>query len=411
MRKIIFVFTLLFPIMAIAAFNVEKWRYFKDISVSGEGIQKVSLDDEVFSFAKENLSDLRIVNGKNEDVPYKLAVSRDKKERAEYYPKMINNSFVDGKSQVILELEEGNREINRLRIITPSENFKGNAKISGSDDMENWGVLGEDIYIYDYTDKKGNFKSQNTTVNFPSSIFKFLKVEISNIEESSIKISSIEAIKYVEEKKREIAKEPKFTINTNKEEKVSEIVLDMGISGIPAVGMAFDAADENFNRTVLIYSSNDNNKWRYRGNGYVFRYNTPKFRGENLKLDFTNIGDRYIKAVIQNKDDQPLDVSGVLVFAEYKEIVFRASYTEVYMLYYGNEKAEFPQYDFDKYFEYLDLDNYSEATLSSQKKNESYVPEKEPEKPLTERSPYIMPAALALACLILLGLVYKFFRK
>src|SRR4030042_6838768 len=168
MRKIIFVFTLLFPIMAIAAFNVEKWRYFKDISVSGEGIQKVSLDDEVFSFAKENLSDLRIVNGKNEDVPYKLAVSRDKKERAEYYPKMINNSFVDGKSQVILELEEGNRDINRLRIITPSENFKGNAKISGSDDMENWGVLGEDIYIYDYTDKKGAFKSQNTTVNFPS---------------------------------------------------------------------------------------------------------------------------------------------------------------------------------------------------------------------------------------------------
>ncbi|MFH0856741.1 MAG: DUF3999 family protein [bacterium] len=413
MKKIILTIILFaLPFVCFASFNIEKWQYYKDISIDRPGLIKFSLDDEMFSNSKNDLSDMRIIDNNGNEAPYKLAISEDKYESEKFYPKMLNNSYAPGVgTSVILEFQEGQKEVNQLKIITPADNFQRNVKIYGSDDKEKWNIIKADEYIYDYTDKKGNFKSQNTTLNFPLSIFKYIKIEIADSDNTPIFISSVEAVKYVKDDSKKIERQVKYEKKENSEEKTTEILVDLGSLGIPTNAINLNISDENFNRGVLIYSGADINNLQYLNNGYIFRYGTAKFTGENLKVEFPEINDRYIKMVIQNKDDRPLDMGDITVLSIYREVIFNAKEGNYYKAYYGNEKANFPEYDLNKYFDYLDLKNSDGATISAQKENPSYVPDKEPEKPLSERIPYLMPSALVIICLALLGLVYRFLRK
>jgi len=413
MKKLfLFVFLLAIPALCLASFNAKNWQYHKDINFSSGGLVNFSLDNEIFSNARADLADLRIISNHNQEVPYKLIVSRDKYDREKFYPKMLNNSFVPGEgTSVILEFKEGNKEINQLNIITPSENFQRNVKIYGSESVEKWKILNDSAYIYDYTDKKGSFKSQNTRVDFPKSVYKYIKIEISDFENDSVKIAKVEAVKYTEEKSKKIERRGEFFVNENLEEAATEVVLDLGVSGIPTNEILFEIGDKNFNRSLIIYTSSDKYNWKSAGNGYVFSYNTNKFTGKNTRINFSETNRRYIKIVIRNKDNQPLNILDVITFSIYREVIFQAEVENKYRVYYGNAKAKFSEYDLDKYFQYLDLDNSVEAKLSKENNNSLYVPENEPEKPLTERSPYVLPSALIAACLILIFLVYRFFKK
>jgi hypothetical protein len=115
--------------------------------------------------------------------------------------------------------------------------------------------------------------------------------------------------------------------------------------------------------------------------------------------------------VIRNKDNQPLSITGISTSYIYREAVFQAEAGKKYKLYYGNPKAKWPQYYLEKYFQYLDIEKAQTARLSTEQNNPAFVPEKEPEKPLSERIPYLFSSALIIFSLILLLLAYNFLKK
>jgi hypothetical protein len=256
-------------------------------------------------------------------------------------------------------------------------------------------------------------KSQNTSVSFPDNSYRFLKIEISDPDNNPVDMNSVEVKQYVQKDAQQFGSEVKFEINRDDSEKTSIIIADMGQGGIPTSRLSFSTSGENFNRGASIYSSKSKNSsdWKYVGQGYIFRYNTPKFIGENLSLDINETTDRYIKIVIYNNDDEPLEFSKIEAFGIYKDIIFQAKGDKEYQLYYGNPKASYPKYDIDNYLKYYDLAKAQKITLGARSNNPNFVPEKEPEKPFSEKMPYFLPAALSVLGLILLFLVYKFLRK
>lgn len=414
-KNILFLLILSFflPVFCYGAFNISEWKYYKEIKGSGSSLIRVNIDDEIFSSANKNLSDLRVINQNNQEIPFKIVANNRKVDQIDYYPaKMINNSFISGQfSSVILDVEGDGKLVNSLTIKTSSENFQRNVKIYGSDDRNNWNVLKSDAYIYDYTDKKGNFKSQNTKVNFSESAFRYLKVEVSDENGSPIKIDSVYVSKETPRNIHEFERSPNFSQKINDKNRSTEILIDLEASGIPANKINIRTEDHNFNREISIYSSADNDKWKFVDRGYIFRYIMPKFNGESMTIDFSETHERYLKVEIFNKDNSQLNISGVSVFSTYRELVFPAKENERYRIYYGNKKALYPEYDLDKFFQYLDLESAQLATLGAKSDNMSYVPEKEPEKPLSERIPYLFSGMLAIMGLILLFLVYKFLKK
>jgi hypothetical protein len=417
MKKILFfvaIFFFAFSSVCLASFDISKWKYYKDISNTGDGLSKIMLDDEVFSIGTKGLSDLRIIDEGNKEVPFKLIAGRERSKRDQIPVKMINNSFIPGESsQVILDLGNSGNITNNLAIGTNSENFQRNVKIYGSNDMETWSVLRDNGYIYDFTDKKANFKSQSTEISFSDSTFHYIKVEIADKEGNPVKINSVATSRVIKENSREYERLPQIESREDNQDKSTEIVADLGASGIPTDRVSFDSKNANFNRAVLVYSSNEKKEsdWAYLGQGYIFRYNTSKFSGENMSVNFPETSKRFIKIEIINKDDASLEISSLSTFSVYREIMFQSNASKRYRLFYGNQKAEYPQYDLEKYFEYLEPDKAMLARTASQKNNSGYISEKEPEKPLSERIPYLLSGILTLTSLILIFLVYRFLKK
>lgn len=414
MRKVFLFFLIaLMPYICLADFNKDKWRYQKEINTQGSGgLFSFVIDNEIFANTQRDLRDLRIVDGSYSETPYKLITSKSSDKVSTFYPKMINNSYVDNQSSsVILDFGENNTGVNRLKINTTSKNFQRNVKISGSNDSSKWNILADNLYIYDYTDSRGGVKNQNTTLNFPEIIYRYLKIEIDSIGKDPVKISSVEGYKYLKEIAREVEIFPKY--RTQNLGDLTNIFVDLGVRGLPSNKIKLTIDDKNFNRGVTIYSSYDNDNWGRLDYGYIFKYNTARFAGENLILNFSETNNRYIKIVIDNKDDKPLNVNNVKTFSVYREVVFQAEVGKEYSVYYGNSESRHPEYDLEKYFNYLDLNITKTVNISEQKNNTDFVKKATIEKivPKSEKIKNLMSASLVVASLLLLFLVFKFFQK
>ncbi len=409
---IIFSFTA--SLIAGAAFSFESWQYVKEIKDSGNGIFDVSIDNEVFANSSKGLADVRIVDGANQEVPYKLLTTKKDSSRKDYTPKLINNSVVVGKySTAILDLGERGTVTNVVTIQTSSDNFQRNVAVYGSDNQTDWNVLKSNGYIYDYTDSKAQVKTQNTAVIFSDSVFRFLKIEIADADSKPVLIKSAIASQFEKKSAQEFTVSPNFETVQDIKSKTTSLVADLGQSGIPTSRILLSAGDENFNRAVAVYSSDDKNSanWKSVGCGYIFRYNTPKFVGENNAIAINETIDRYLKIIVFNNDNVPLNFSKVVTFATYRDLIFQAQDGERYRLFYGNPKAQSPQYDLEKYFQYLDLTKLQNVVVGGQTINSGFVPEKEPVKPFSERYASLLSISLIAAGAVLLVMVYKFFKK
>lgn len=417
MKKIAIFFTVIFLASTAscwANFDISNWKYYKDILGAEGNLAKVTLDDDTFSNSTKDLFDVRIIDGENREVPFKLVSGKESFKSDRVSVKMINNSYVPGQSsQVILDLGNPGNLVNNLTINTSSENFQRNVKVYGSNDMTAWNVLKDNGYIYDFTDKKANFKSQNTQIKFSDSAYHYIKIEIADDGGNPVKINSVETSDTIEEDTRGYERHPQFKLIEKTDKKITEMIVDLGVSGIPTDRISIKSKNINFNRTILIHASNDENtnNWDYLGQSYIFRYNTPKFIGENLTVNFSETNKRFIRLEVINRDDASLSISDITSFSIYREIIFQSNAGEKYRLFYGNSKADYPQYDLEKYFQYLEPSKATVAKISNQKDNPNFIPEKEPVKPLTERIPYLLSGILTLTSLFLIFFVFKFLKK
>ena len=123
-------FILALPTFCQASFNLENWQYYKEIDFSKKALIKFSLDKEVFVNSKKGLVDLRVVDNKNEEVPYHLLVNESSKSIEKYTPQLLNNTFISGeKSSVIADMGVGQKIINQIEILTDSKNFQRNVSL------------------------------------------------------------------------------------------------------------------------------------------------------------------------------------------------------------------------------------------------------------------------------------------
>lgn len=412
MKKIfIFIFLFIIPVVCLADFSLEKWPFYKDIEIVKIGLNSFSIDDEIFKNTQKDLRDLRIIDSQNIEVPYKLLKSDIKFETKKFSPKMLNKSYTPKEnSSVVLDFGENNQGINFLEIKTSSENFQTSVNVYGSDSVGDWRVLANDIYIYDYTDRKGNMFSKRTILNFPESIYRYLKIEIIDNIGIPVKIDSVVGKMIKKENAKEFQKDVLFTKKRDKNN--TEIMIDLGQEGIPHSKIVMGVGDKNFNRSLAVFASFNQKKWRRVSSEYIFRYNTVKFNGENLILDFPEINEQYIKLVIYNNDNAQLDINKIIVYSIYREIVFEAKESLEYKVYYGNKDARWSVYDLDKYFHYLNLGNIKQINVSIEKNNPLFKKYIKPQvDPKSEKIKNLMSISMILSSIVLIILLIQFFKN
>lgn len=381
-----------------------QWQYFKDVYISGNpakgSLVKITLDQDIFNNAENKLSDLRLIDSKGNETPYKLIVERGIFSQENIYPVLVlNNSYSEeGKYNVfIVDFGQGGFLNSSLNIITNSENFKRTVEIAGSNDMASWNILKSNGYIFDYTNKIANFKAQNTKIDYSENAFRYIQVKIFTGGEPFLAINGARVSKITKKESRETVFSPKYELRENSIKRITEVVVDLGKKGWPTSNVVLVSPDMNFNREMVVYESSDKNNWRRVGESYIFNYNTPKFTGANLEVGYSETSERYLKVEIFNGDNRPISITGISAKTILRSIAFQYGADAAdfsYKLYYGNPKANFSEYDLKIFFPYLDTGVYFSAALSEGRINPFYQKEIPPPLPLSERIPYLAPGAL-----------------
>lgn len=405
----------LFAIPAYADFDVSSWKYYKDIRLdkglqTHSSIAAVQLDRQVFSGALFDLSDLRVVNDHGEEVPYVVRSEGGSAKIVTYNPKIINLSSIPG-AYTTFEIDFGSDSIvhNSIEILTNSINFRRKVEVSGSDDGMHWQILNSGQVIYDYTLE---FKAKNTTVSYPESTFRRLKVKIFDEGDTPLSIQGAIAQKTEERAAQTVFYSPQFSVA--QENNVTKVLIDLGQRGLETNAITLEIHDENFERYAQIYGSDDAKTWTPVGNDIVYSYKTTKLETKKSQVRYLNTIRRYLLLKINNYDNKPLQITNVQAQGTARSILFLEAGGASYRLYYGAVSARPPIYDLGSVIQRFDESEIASFPLSVQKENPQYkapITPPPPPVPFSERFPWLLPAVLTITVLILLAIGYLIFKR
>jgi hypothetical protein len=398
---------LLAPAVGFADFDIVRWEYRSRIEGSGgaDGFVILQLPNDFFGHLKADLSDLRVISEDGE-VPYVAAIEREESLRTAVSSRFFNLSSIAGENtSFIVDVGASGVFHNSVTIDTTSENFRRVVEVQGSDDEKSWRTLNANGQIFDFTVRDPRYVNvKETTVFYPEATFRYLRVVVYDRGDAALRINNVRIGRDVKTDAHESVYVPELEIVQNDENRTTDLILDLGVRGIPHREAILKTSNTNFSRAVAVYDSDNKQEWRLRGHGYIFAIDTPKFRGTNLKFKYPESNKQYVKLSIINQDDRPITVSEVTLFGVVRSILFSYDPAEEYYVYLGNSDARRPRYDIERVSQYLEAPALPRVSAGPVDKNPSFEQIK---PPLTERSPYILPTVLGLVVAVLAFLLIR----
>ena len=395
-----------------AALIEKDWRFYKQAElpdgITGSGLVEMELDPEVYAHASPDLRDLRVVRQQEgREEPYKLLVESGDQRRASVAAKIRDLGYAPGlHTSFVLDLQSDGALHNELEIQTSSQNFQRQVAIEGSHDGESWQTLQSNGVVFDLTVAERSFTARETRVTYPDSTARFLRVRITDdgLEPLNVHGGVVFFARRLEPQ-RAILPLAMAGREDDPELKETVLLLDGASAGFPANSIELDTTQRNFHRRVSLEGSDDLTSWRIvQGNETLYDFDTPKFVGSDLSIGFGESRYRYYRVTIANEDNPPLPIGGARASGFVRKLVFSADPGQSYWLYYGNPDVFAPSYDLERVFPYLVTEGLPIATLGPHTQNPAFaVPPlpPPPPKPFTERYPWLLPAMVAIAALLI----------
>ena len=389
-----------------------QWQFFKTIILPDDlpdaQLVEVEVDPEVYSQAQPGLGDIRLTatdtDGERE-IPYKLLIEAGDQRRAAVTVKMQDLGHIpnDHTSFVLHVQSEGDLH-SEVEIQTSSANFQRRVAVSASDDGETWRILEENGTIFNVTIPERGFSASDTSVPYPSSSARFLRVQIFDGDQEPLAVRGA-VVLFAEtlEPRRHHLPLNIMERTEDAERKQTILVLQASHAGFPVDSIRVDIPHRNFYREVTLEGSYDSIYWiPLQSREILYDFDTPRFVGDDRDLQFGESRYLHYRITIFNEDNPPLPVEKPVASGFARKVVFTAGDDGTYRLYYGNPAASTPSYELEKLFPYLDTDDLPAARLESPEVNPAFgIPEPPSEVvPFTERYPWLLPGVVAAAALL-----------
>ena len=204
-------------------------------------------------------------------------------------------------------------------------------------------------------------------------------------------------------------------VERDTERRTTLVEMALGSSGIPTNRIELEVPDVNFYREVDLQSSANRQDWvTVSSRAAVYAYDTPKFVGGSLVITYPESVRRYFRLVIFDEDNPSITVQAANASGIQRRLLFSARVGLQYELYYGNAEAHSPSYDIGRVLQFLATEALSQVVLGPQQDNPGFVavvPPPPPTPPLTERLPWLLPASVAAAALVVGLLLYGVLRQ
>jgi hypothetical protein len=391
---------LLFCALARADFNADTWRYRQPLSVPQRApIAEFTVDAALYRDSAANLDDLRILRN-GVETPYVIKSLIGTRRTIERPTVIVNKSWVPNTGlQAVLDLK-GHAEHNRLRVATALHNFKENVLVETSDDGHAWAVVQSAGLIFNVS--RDEHAAAETTVAYPVSTRRYLRLTIPGWTDPA-NLQGIWLSDFNEtDTLRDVVATLTPSVSEDTKAQATELTLDLGSQGQPYDRIALTVDSGLFSRTVEVASANDLQHWFSTSGGVIFR----TAEEERLLLETPERTGRYLKITVFNADSTPLKFGRVTLSGIRRIVQFPSLEPGSYVVYVGNAGTRPPSYDFGHV-----MPKNVTPTAAALGPMEASPLFRAPERPWTDRNPWLLNGTLIIAVVIMGFISLRMLRK
>lgn len=367
-------------INVFAAENLAGWNYSAPIYIEGNHKYKsFFLTEEIYEHVSPSLTDIRIVDGQGEYVPFYIQSGSSTFRQTEitYRSEVMQNFKKNNDSYIdfaIIPLKN-NADIagNSLIFALPAGNFLKHIEIYGGNDGEQWEYIRKD-YVF-----REESREKNEVPLGSRKKYSYYRVVIldnpENITLNKMNLSN----HYTDSQWTSFVKtaQADFTVKTDKNDSIITIANRQKLA-IKQITLDVEA---NFQRSYRLYGDNQNGVLLKSGEIYNLQLQNVTISGTKIDLSSHPIAMPTIAIKIDNKDDRPLVIKTVTIEYYVDKVIFPDMGNTSYQLYFGNDKSTKPQYEIELQKVYIEKEQQDVCRLGDiQVKQQELPPESIPMK-------------------------------
>lgn len=414
--------------------SLSDWHFKAPISMegyNGEPLVEFSIPPEIYKDARPTLSDFRVVDENNGiTTGYVVRMKKNRSVTKPYFPdKIYNRSYVPGKKSVATADFGGKIMKNGVEIVTPGINFRRKVTIEASDNGSNWTVIAKGAFLFRISYSESRVFDK-TMVRFPDNNQQYLRVTVYNGagDPNKLEIKSIKCwAKYMVEQETMPIKT--VSAKTEENKKITEIYANLEHSSVPLYKIKLAFEDSDFYRWVEVLGRDSETitykepteggppfektveaPWKRIKSTTIYRFSTGEDFDESLSINIDGARYRYLLIKVHNKDDQPLNFTGITATWRPQYIAFKPVDGGRMSLYFGNNQASRPSYDLGKFESRLREAGVFKASLGPKEALPASV-RKEKEKPWSERNSALLWIVLIAGTLFLGYMVLRMLKN
>jgi hypothetical protein len=381
---------------AALAAGVEEpdFRYVRELRAPQGGPILFRADGPLFAHARVGFADLRIVDARGTQVPWRLPPGT----AAPPQPiRLLNSGRQGDRAVALLDLGGERRVTDRMELDIPDENFVGRVSVFGSDRREGPYTRLGSTAVYDVAGAEG--RARSTTVVFRPTDFRFLRLEATGV--SAIAGATVSSRPRERRAERVAARVTSVELQGR-----TRVVLDLSFPRHPVDELRLAAATERYDREVRLEASNDARRWRAVAFGRAVHF--PGSVDAPLTVGARG---RFLRLTIFNGDDAPLAGIEATALARPRLLLAEEDHPRPYRLLYGSPTAQAPRYDFARLpAAALPAASFVGGTLGPERRNPTFEPPAD-DRPFFDRHPWLVEAALALVAVALAGVGFLVLRR
>lgn len=373
------------PLLPAHSIEPDAFSLVRDVSgnvAMTEKVGAVAVDEEMFAVLDRDYANLRIVDDRNQEVPYTWRwrmVSRTNTVETSRPATVIDlKQLPDNSVEIVVESKTPDQAVAAIVIATRLTNYEKQVTVWGSYTNGDWALLAEKKTIFDCT---RYVDLRNNKIAIPATRNRFFKLLVSNVSE--VRESAV--VKIIRETRRgeEVGQTEQLittkedfrvdditllyaqkTIITSgraagsyvaknfsvrNDDKTRETVVSFDTSRVPLSSIDLATGSANFVRRVALEACDGSaagGEWRLLGGASISLVDIGDVHQTNLtvRVDPSQRFEHY-RLRISNQDSPPISVTGVNLKGDVKDMLFLPERDRTYRIFYGGTGHSLPSYD------------------------------------------------------------------
>lgn len=319
-------------------------------NVAGAGDYRAPIDAPLYAASKAEtlFADLRIADADGREVPYFIETSPAIPQSAWTSGTMYDPGvYGEDGYRATFELPEGQEHCLVRLTLSGSSDYLRRTVIETGAGPNDLTQVAKGAVVYSIS---GRGSAEDNELRYPLSMARYVRITL--LPDPDARLTTIEGAKFGCRQPEPLLPTRSIPLKVveqtrDPEQKTTTWTLDAGLEGVPIESLRFEIATPELARRVEISASSFKNAWPSVASGVLFRVSGNPERVERMELNVGSIRKRWWRLTVWDRDDAPLELTGVTGVRREDLLIFRANDRAPFTLYVGDPRGQAPYYELE----------------------------------------------------------------